>query len=221
MACVIMSLPIQTMKPTRTTSAFTLIELLVVISIIGILITIAVPSIGTALDKARMTETLANAKSLQTATLMMTLDSQQSGDGIQWTSAVDDTGSESPVSLSTYFQALTNDGYMTQSELRKVLSAPGKNPTAGTFSAGTIAFKIFQVSDNSPSDQPFVVTANWSPGGGMSSEAQPYGNKGFVVFNKGGGGGVYNRPRDATSTNIFPPAGTGPNGETYKYTILN
>lgn len=208
------------MKPTRTISAFTLIELLVVISIIGILITIAVPNIGTALDKARMTETLANARSLQQATQMMTLDNQQVGEGIQWTSVVDSTGNESPVSLQNYFAALTNDGYMTQSELRKVLSAPGKTPTAGAFSAGNIAFSIFQVSDTSPSDQPFCVTANWSQGAGLSSQSQPYGNKGFVVYNKGGGGGVY-KASQASSTNIFPPAGTGPNGETYRYTKLN
>jgi hypothetical protein len=48
------------------------------------------------------------------------------------------------------------------------------------------------------------VTKNWTAGGTLNASASPYGNKGFVVFAKGGSGGVYNRVTDAKNTNIFP-----------------
>jgi prepilin-type N-terminal cleavage/methylation domain-containing protein len=209
------------MKLKPKNSAFTLIELLVVISIIGILITIAVPNIATALTRAKMTETLANARSLQQATQMMTLDSQQVGSGIEWTTTMTG-GAPTPVGLGVFLDALTNDGYMTKQELRKVLSAPGRQPTADGFNAGNIAFTIYAVSDTSPSDQVFVATANVVPGGAMNADATPYGNKGFVVFNKGGGGGIYKRSQDASNTNVFPQGqgGAEGGGASYTYTPI-
>lgn len=211
------------MKLKRNPSAFTLIELLVVISIIGILITIAVPNISSALNRAKMTETLANARSLQQATQMMTLDSQQSGEGIIWTTQVQSGGGDpQPVGLSTFLTALTQDGYVTQSDMRKLLSAPGKTPTMGSYSANTIAFNIYQVSESSPADQVFLTTANLKPPGQMNANASPYGNKGFVFFTKGGGGGIRTRSTDATSTNNFPQGTTGADGggSTYSYNTL-
>jgi prepilin-type N-terminal cleavage/methylation domain-containing protein len=207
------------MKPTPRTSAFTLIELLVVISIIGILITIAVPNISTALTRAKMTETLANARSLQQATQMMTLDSQQSGEGYNWTTKMSTDGSASGGgSLNDYLTALTTDGYMTPTDLRKVLSAPGNNPPVNGANAENIAFSIFEISDNSPSDQVFVCTQNVNPGGGgMNANQEPYGNKGFVYFTKGGGGGMRTKQSDATSTNTFPKTTGGENAVTYQY----
>lgn len=209
------------MKIPRKPSAFTLIELLVVISIIGILITIAVPNIATALTRAKMTETLANARSLQQATQMMTLDSQQAGNGIQWTSTIDNTGNSTPVSLNTFFTALTQDGYVTTQDLKKLLSAPGKAPTADIPSAGTIAFNFYQVDETSPSDQIFVATANWKQGSGMTATDSPYGNKGFVFFTKGGGGGIRTRQSDATDAKTFPTSDPNNPSVTYKYQPLS
>ncbi len=204
------------MKTSRNKSAFTLIELLVVISIIGILITIAVPNIATALTRAKLTETLANARSIQQATQMMTLDSQNAGTGIVWTTDVDETGNAAPVSITKFFNALTQDGYMTTQDLKKLMSAPGKlagdNP-----SAASVAFNFFEVSETSPSDQILLATKNWTQGSGMNATIDPYGNKGFVYFTKGGGGGALTRQTDATDTKKFPTTDPNDPNVTYKY----
>jgi prepilin-type N-terminal cleavage/methylation domain-containing protein len=200
--------------PTQKFRAFTLIELLVVIVIIGILITLAIPNISCGPTSSKMTETLANARSLQQATQMMALDSAQSGEGIEWTFQLKD-GKSTPVSLAQYLSALTQDGYMSESDLRKVLTAPGKTPERGSYTAENIAFKIYEVSKDSPSDQVFLTTANIDPpSGGMKADALPFGSKGFVFFTKGGSGGIRTRVTDATSTNNFPT------GEKYRYVPL-
>lgn len=61
-----------------------------------------------------------------------------------------------------------------------------------------------------------IITANWK-NGQLTDDA--YRRKGFVVFNKGGGGGVCKRQQDAASTNIFP-VGRSESGAPYRYVPL-
>lgn len=212
------------MKPARPSrAAFTLIELLVVISIIGILATLAVPAVNNALVQGQMTGTLNNARQLQIATQQMALDTANTGEGISWTTTNSNNGGSQPVGLNAFFTALTTNNYLSVADLRKVLTAPGVSPgnAVSNFTKGNIAFNIFEVSEQSPSDQPFVVTANWTGRGNLTNNA-PYGKKGFVVFAKGGSGGIYKRVQDASSTNIFPSSsGANNDGSTYSLNFLN
>jgi prepilin-type N-terminal cleavage/methylation domain-containing protein len=179
---------------------FTLIELLVVISIIAILASLAIPAVTGALTRGQMTQTLNNARQLHLQTQTMTIDSTTTGTGWSWTFNGTNAGS-----VATFCQALIDDKYFTDSEMRKILSAPGVVPSAGqAFGAATIAFKIFETQDSTPSENPFVVTKNWvSLNAGLDAKGTPYGLKGFVLMRKGGDGSIFTRPSDAKSTNVF------------------
>ncbi|MFM8658288.1 MAG: type II secretion system protein [Chthoniobacterales bacterium] len=179
---------------------FTLIELLVVISIIAILASLAIPAVTGALTRGQMTQTLNNARQLHLQTQTMTIDSTTTGTGWTWTFNGTNAGT-----VATFCQALIDDKYFTDTELRKILSSPGVVPPQGqAFGAATITFKIFETQDNTPSDSFFVVTKNWvSLNAGLDPKGTPYGLKGFVGMRKGGDGSIFTRPSDAKSTNVF------------------
>lgn len=179
---------------------FTLIELLVVISIIAILASLAIPAVTGALTRGQMTQTLNNARQLHLQTQTMTIDTTTSGEGWSWT-----YNGTNPGTVATFLQALIDNKYLTDPEVRKIMTAPGVTPRAGEpFDSGNIAFKIFQTKDSDPSENPFVVTKNWvSVQTGLDPEMQPYGSKGFVLMRKGGDGSAFTRPLEATSSNIF------------------
>lgn len=152
---------------------------------------------------------------------MLTLDTMASKeDGIQWTMWA--AAGKAPVSipLATFLGALTKDGYLTEADLRKVLTAPDIGPGEDPITADDIAFKFYEVEEMSPSDQVFVTTRNISPpDGAMEEGVNPYGTKGFVYFTKGGGGGVRVRGKDATSREVFP-MGQPKDGAAYRYVVL-
>jgi prepilin-type N-terminal cleavage/methylation domain-containing protein len=180
----------------RSLQAFTLIELLVVISIIAILASLAVPAVSSALVRGQMTQTLNNARQLTLATQTMSIDTTTAGSGVSWTTGTNN----SPLTVPTFTAELINGKYLTAQDLRKIFAAPGVIINDTNFTAANIAFAIMNTTESSPSDQPFVITKNWVSGA-LTTNA-PYGDKGFVVFRKGGDGGVYNRPTDVTNANV-------------------
>jgi prepilin-type N-terminal cleavage/methylation domain-containing protein len=177
-------------------SAFTLIELLVVISIIAILASLAIPAVSSALVRGQMTQTLNNARQLTLATQTMSIDTTTAGSGVSWTTGTNGD----PLTVSTFSAALTDGKYLSSSDLRKVYAAPGVVIDDTNYSADNIAFSIMETLESSPSDQPFVITKNWQDGA-LTPDA-PYGEKGFIVFRKGGDGGTYSRPADATNPSV-------------------
>ena len=182
-------------SPFRSLRGFTLIELLVVISIIAILASLAIPAISSALVRGQMTQTLNNARQLTIATQTMSMDTTTAGGGTAWT-----MGSDGQIlTVDTFTQELMTNKYLTVSDLRKIFAAPGVivPTTSSNFTAENIAFSIMETQESSPSDQPFLITKNWEDGK-LTTNA-PYGDKGFIVFRKGGDGGSYSRASDATN----------------------
>ena len=190
----------------RSFLGFTLIELLVVISIIGILASLAIPAVTGALVKGQMTAQLSNLKQLHLATYSMAVDGATTGDtSMGW------PGNGTWSSWST---GLVNGKFMTLSEFNKMLSAPGRTVAAdnavGT-KPTTSAVSAYKVGEDSESTTVFLSSANFDASApkpaAPSATALPFGNKGFVIFRKGGDGVVL-KESQATNTNLIGlPAG--------------
>ncbi len=193
----------------KKTLGFTLIELLVVISIIAILASLALPAITGALARGQMTQTLSNMKQLHLVTQQMALDATTTGDtNIGWPG---DIPSPSWAAWATNVVG----GYMGTNDFMKMVSAPGITAPANTSPAGLQpgqrngrAIILYNVSETNDSAAVLFTSANFtnSASGGTRpvATAIPYGDKGFIVFRKGGDGSILQaRQTGSTFTNVI------------------
>lgn len=188
------------MNPHRA-SALTLTEVLVCLAIVGVLLFLAIPPVSTGLSRGPMTQTFSNMKQLHVATVQMALDGETTDDHSRgWPG---DTGG----TFSHWARSLVTNGYLSTNELCKLLSAPGVVVKPGkipTMAEGAVL--VYAVSKNSVKDSVFLTSANFTntPSGALppAKKAKTYGDKGFVVFRKGGDGTIL-VPRQAGQTNII------------------
>lgn len=147
-----------------------------------------------------MTQTLSNMKQLHLATQSMELDGITTGNtNFGWPG---DTGG-----TFTNWSRLIVPAYLGTNDFCKLLSAPGvvvpvgKMPTS--MSQGAVL--VYAVSGSSSGGAVFLTTANFTngPQGGkpLKESAKPYGDKGLVVFRKGGDGTILLK-NQATNTNL-------------------
>lgn len=189
--------------------AFTLIELLVVISIIAILASLALPAVMSAVAQGQMTQTMSNMKQLHLVTQQMAMDSTTTGDtNIGWPGDL-------PTPTFAGWATAILGGYMSTNDFAKMMSASGvtapqnQDPTALTpGDKRGRALWLYPVSDTNNASTVLFTTANFknSASGGATpqSDALPYGNKGFVVFRKGGDGVVLKaKQTGAQYTNVI------------------
>jgi len=183
------------MKLKRRSEAFTLIELLVVITIIGILATIAIPALGGAVDKAKLTKAQQNAAGIVKVIALIGVDTDGYGD----TNVAKYPGTN----LNFWYNSLTN--YSKTNELMKMFSAGDVNVSSWSGSGpNTNAFYIYSVTDDSDSDTILMTTKNWlapsSAGAGpaLTKDKQPFADKGAIVLKKSASVTVINS-RQATN----------------------
>lgn len=198
------------MKSKPFLHGFTLIELLVVISIIAILASLAIPAVTGALARGQMTQTLSNMKQLHLVAQSMALDATTTGDtNIGW---------PGDLPSKTWDGWVTNavPGYIKTNDMAKLLSAPGITVSAtaelSTLTPGTAnngrAVLLYQVSETNNNSTVMFSSANFtnSSSGGtpLDSGSLPYGDKGFIVFRKGGDGAILQaRQIGSTYTNVI------------------
>ncbi len=193
----------------RSLRAFTLIELLVVISIIAILASLALPAITSALARGQMTQTLSNMKQLHLVAQTMALDATTTGDtNVGW------PGDLMPVGNRTWAGWVSNavPAYIKTNDIVKVLGAPGIVPNPANLTSlapgtnGGRAVILYQVAETNNSGTVLFSSSNFTNTAAgqatLASSALPYGDKGFVVFRKGGDGAVL-QARQSTNTNII------------------
>jgi prepilin-type N-terminal cleavage/methylation domain-containing protein len=202
------------MKMLARNVAFTLVELLVVISIIAILASLALPAITGALVRGQMTQTLSNMKQLHLVTQQMAIDSTTTGDtNLGW------PGDMPTPSWSAWATSIVANNYMATNDFVKMVSAPGITPSLTNYSGLMPGVKLgraillYGVSDTNTSDTVVISTSNFTnnTSGGTKplANALPYGDKGYLVFRKGGDGSVLKANQSgSTFTNIIGASAT-------------
>jgi type II secretory pathway pseudopilin PulG len=185
----------------RSEAGLTWLELLVCLLVIVALILVALPGgASVKMGKGQMTQTLSNMKQLHLATQSMALDGETTGDkSLGWPGNTGGT--------FTNWAAQLVPSYLGTNDFCKLLSAPGVIVRSGKIPASMSqgAILVYAVSSNSPPDTVFLTTANFTngPNGGspLGEKAKPYGDKGFVVFRRGGDGGIF-QEKQATDAEL-------------------
>jgi prepilin-type N-terminal cleavage/methylation domain-containing protein len=206
----------------KTNAAFTLVEMLVVIAIIATIAAFALPAITGALTRGQLAQAVNNERQIYLSTFAMTTDGTQTGDArYGWPGDLSLNTTDPTVTISTvsdFVQRLVDNDYLKSGDL-KVFAAPGITPWVGQYtkpadatSKGSFspsfdgdkncAFKIYKVTDKDAGTAIFLATKNFtyssSTSTAIDATKNPFGDKGFVIFHKGGDGTFYKR-QQATS----------------------
>lgn len=168
--------------------AFTWTELVVVVAVIAVLLFLAFPPRPRAWAKAQTIQTLSNMKQLHLATLTMARDGEiEKNPARGWPGDIGGT-------FTDWARQLV-PSYLATNEFCKLVSAPGATvPPTAIPAKDRIGLLVYAVDKSSPDAAVFLTSANFTntPHGGtpLNPKAKPYGDKGFVVFRKGGDGAV-------------------------------
>lgn len=209
----------------KTISAFTLVEMLVVISIIAVIAALAFPAISGALVRSQMTQAVSNARQVYLATFSMVNDGSTTGDARYGWPGDLAVSTDSAVVITTvpdFVQRLVDHDYLKSGDL-KVFATSGITPWNGKYTApadatskgsfspvfdGTknCAFKIYKVTDKDAGNAIFIATKNFTYSGtpttAVSATTSPFGDKGFVIFHKGGDGAAFKK-QQATNKSLL------------------
>lgn len=177
----------------RRANSFTLVELLVVISIIALLAGLALPAMNGAITKAQLLQATSNARQIHMSVQSAALDKANTQIGVGWPSTNYSTAVD-------YIKDLVNNGAVKQGDLR-IFACVGITPATETASMTTanIGYHIYKADEADDANVVFLTTKNitYTTNAYTGLTGQPFKDKGFVVFRKGGDGTSY------SNTNIF------------------
>jgi len=220
----------------KSLAAFTLVEMLVVIAIIATIASFALPAITGALTRGQLAQAVNNARQIYLSTFAMATDGTQTGDAkYGWPGDLSQS-TDPTVQISTvtdFVLRLVDNDYLKSGDL-KVFAAPGVTPWVGQYtkppdatSKGSFAppfdgdkncaFKIYQVTDKDAGTAILLATKNFTyttnTATAIDTTKSPFGDKGFVIFHKGGDGTFYKR-QQATSKTLLGYAPQGASSTT-------
>lgn len=185
----------------RACSGLTWLEVLVALLVVAFLGVVAFSAISPRIIKERGSHMLSNMKQLHLATQTAALDGETTGNRtLGWPG---DTGG-----TFTNWTRQIVPAYLGTNDFCKLLSGPGKLVPLGQLPRlmNEGAVLVYGVSSNSKGDAVFLTTANFTntPSGGapLQKWAKPYGDKGFIVFRKGGDGAILLK-KQVAKTNLI------------------
>ena len=185
----------------RNESGITLFEVIFYVVIVFILYAVLAPhELRISPGRTALNQSLSNMKQLHLAAQQMQLDGITTGNtNLGWPG---DIGG----SFTNWTAQLLKGGYLTTSDLCKLLSAPGIIVSPNKLiRMNETAMRVYAVSTNSPSDAVFLTSANFTNtltgGVAPNADSKPFGNK--VVFFQIGGIGSILLPKQIGQINII------------------
>ena len=203
------------MKTTFPSHGFTRTELLVALVVLGVLIFawLAIPGGGCRV-KGTQVQALCNAKQIHLATFCMAEDGiKTSNKALGWPGDLVSSRTM-PCTVSSFVKVLVNNEYLKPNDLR-IFGAAGialftgsdTNKFVATPGPGNnCAFTVYCIQQSDAADAIFLSTINAtldvsSTTFSIDAKAQPFGDKGYVIFHKGGDGQIL-RKEQAKKPNL-------------------
>jgi hypothetical protein len=109
------------------------------------------------------------------------------------------------LTVSQYIDRLVSQEYLKKVDMQYVMQAPGMMPwdiSKNFDGERNCPFKIYRVKENDGAANIFCATKNFKYNDSLDVKKVPYGDKGFVIFRKGGDGAVFNNKKMARPSNL-------------------